>query len=96
MNDVDDEIARRQFDTDRATPAVAVVETVSELEDVDSSDLTTIYSCIDHMIDHLFSEPPSPDADVTVEFTYEGYRISIEQDGSAEFRPLEAEVPGDG
>lgn len=31
------------------------------------------------------SNPPSPEAQMTVEFTHSGYRITIEQRGAAEF-----------
>jgi len=58
---------------------------VADLEGKDQADLATIYECIDHMIDHIFSVPPAPEAQVRVEFSYEGYRITVEQNGHAEF-----------
>ena len=81
----EDDIVRRELDTERENPAVEMAETVADLEGKDQADLETIYECIDHMIDHIFSEPPAPEAQVRVEFSYEGYRITVEQNGHAEF-----------
>ncbi|ELZ19918.1 hypothetical protein C475_21509 [Halosimplex carlsbadense 2-9-1] len=80
-----DRIVHREFDTDRDDPAIAVAEAVADLRGADTSDLSTMYDQVDHMIDHLFSTPPARDAQVQVEFTFEGYRITVDQDGSARF-----------
>jgi pimeloyl-ACP methyl ester carboxylesterase len=80
-----DRIVHHEFDTDQDDPATAVAEAVADLRGEETTDLTTMYDQIDHMIDHLFSTPPDPGAQVQVEFTFEGYRITIEQDGTAEF-----------
>ena len=81
----EDDIVRQELDTERENPAVEIAETVADLEGKDQTDLETIYECIDHMIDHIFSEPPAPKAQVRVVFSYEGYRITVEQNGHAEF-----------
>jgi hypothetical protein len=83
--DQDRAIVRRQFDTEQDEPATAVAETVASLEHRESTDLTTMYDCIDHVLEHVFSNPPSPEAQVQVTFTYEGYRITVDQDGGARF-----------
>lgn len=80
-----DEIVHRELDRDQTSPAVAVAEVVAELEGTEPAELPSTYNCIDHVIDHIFSEPPAPEAQVAVEFSYQGYRITVEQDGSAEF-----------
>lgn len=77
------------FDTEQNQPTVDVTETVAGLKDVESDELSPLYDSIDHVIDNVFSNPPSPDADVEVSFTYEGYRITVRQDGQATFRSLE-------
>ncbi|WP_436928021.1 HalOD1 output domain-containing protein [Halosimplex amylolyticum] len=78
-------IVHRQFDTDRDDPAMAVAEAVADLEGCEPTDLTTMYDHVDHVIDNLFSNPPSPEAQIQVEFSYEGYRITIDQSGDARF-----------
>ncbi|WP_135366521.1 HalOD1 output domain-containing protein [Halosimplex halophilum] len=80
-----DKIVHREFDTDQDDPATAVAETVADLRGEETTDLATMYEQVDHMIDHLFSTPPSKDAQVQVEFTFEGYRITVDQDGTARF-----------
>ena len=76
---------RRKFDLTAASPERDVLGVVAELEDADQTDLSPLYSTIDDVISESFSDPPAPEAQVTVTFTYEGYRITIHQDGSAEF-----------
>lgn len=81
----EDEIVHRELDTDRAEPAVAIAAVVADLKGTQADELTPTYDCIDGIISELYSNPPSPDAQMTVEFTYSGYRITVDQDGSAEF-----------
>ncbi len=81
----DDEIVHRELNTDREEPAVAIAEIVADLEGKQVNELTPTYDCIDGMISELYSNPPSPEAQMTVEFTYSGYRITVEQSGTAEF-----------
>lgn len=49
------------------------------------TELSTMYDCVDGILDDLFSDPPSPSAKMMIEFSYEGYRITVEQDGLVEF-----------
>lgn len=79
------EIVHRDLDADVDSPAVAVAKAVAEIEGVAVDELSPTYDCIDGTLDELFSTPPSADAQMTVEFTYEGYRIAIEQNGHAKF-----------
>jgi hypothetical protein len=80
-----DRIVHRQFDTDQDDPATAVAEAVADLQEVETTDLETMYEQVDHLVDHLFSTPPDPGAQVQVEFTFEGYRVTVDQDGNARF-----------
>lgn len=83
-----EEVIHVRFDTDEIDPSLSVAEAVAELEGTDPTELGTIYDAIDHVIDNIFSDPPSPDADVEVAFTYEGYRITVHQNGDATFVPI--------
>jgi hypothetical protein len=85
VTEATEEIVHRQFDTDQDDPATAIAEAVADLKDTETTELTTMYEHVDHLVDHLFSNPPSPDAQVQVEFTYEDYRITVDQDGTARF-----------
>ncbi|MDS0297657.1 hypothetical protein NDI76_02745 [Halogeometricum sp. S1BR25-6] len=81
----DDAIIQRQLRTSAEEPAVQVAEIVAELEGTAADRLEPTYTQIDHMLDHLFSNPPAPEAQVEVTFTYEGYRITVGQSGRAQF-----------
>ena len=84
-NTHDDEIVHREMNTDRTEPAAAIVEVVADLEGTPVTELPTAYDCIDGMLSNLYSNPPAPEAQMTVEFTYSGYRITVTQNGAAEF-----------
>lgn len=58
---------------------------VADIEGKDVNELATTDGCIDHVLDHVFSNPPAPEAQVEISFNYEGYRITVEQNGRAEF-----------
>ncbi|WP_178918348.1 HalOD1 output domain-containing protein [Natronomonas gomsonensis] len=81
----DEEIVRRELDKDRDSPAMGVAENLAELEGKSIEELETTWDCVDGVLDHIFSNPPSPEAQLTITFTYEGYRITVEQNGRAEF-----------
>jgi hypothetical protein len=84
-NQPEETIVHRELDVDAENPAVEVAEVVADLEGKSSSDLSSMYDCVDGVLDHLFSTPPSPEAQMVIEFTYESYRITVEQNGSAQF-----------
>lgn len=75
----------RELDTDGREPALQIAEIVADLEGEDVNDLSSAWDCIDHVLDHVFSNPPSPAAQVQITFSYEGYRITVGQSGRATF-----------
>ncbi|MWV65441.1 hypothetical protein GRS48_11520 [Halorubrum sp. JWXQ-INN 858] len=81
----DDEIVHRELDTDGEETAATIAEVVADLEGTPITELPTVYDCIDGMLSNLYSNPPAPEAQMTVEFTYSGYRITVEQSGTAKF-----------
>lgn len=83
----DDEFSPKhfQFDPEHDDPTYLVVETIGTLEGIESDQLPSLYETMDHMIDNLFSNPPVSKAQVQITFTYAGYRITLNQDGSATF-----------
>ena len=85
----DDRIVHRELDTDVEEPAVRISEHVGDLKDRDPTTLATTHNCIDGVLDHIFSTPPSPEAQIEITFSYEGYRITVEQNGHARFVELE-------
>lgn len=84
-NEPENKIIHRDLKTSGDEPAVLIVETVAEIEDKDPDDLSTAYRRLGHVLDDIFSNPPSPEAQLQVTFSYEGYRITVEQNGRAQF-----------
>jgi len=64
---------------------IEVAEIVAELEGSEPTEVSALYDTIDHLVEHLFSDPPPIEAQTELEFTYEGYRICLFQDGHATF-----------
>jgi hypothetical protein len=81
----DDEIVHDELDKDRNEPAVQIVEVVASLEETDQDELKPIYDQIDHVLSHIFSNPPDEEAQIEITFTYENYRVTVEQNGAARF-----------
>lgn len=80
-----------EFDTDQEEPSIDVAEVIAELDGKGDTELTPIYETINQMIDTLFSDPPSAEAQTVLQFTYEGYRITLNQDGYATFMKVSAD-----
>lgn len=84
-------VIHRKFETDEENPSSQVAEVIAELENAETTELGPIWDCIDGVLDNLFSNPPDPQAQMVIKFSYEGYRISVSQDGNAEFMKVEQE-----
>ncbi|WP_423999211.1 HalOD1 output domain-containing protein [Haloarcula salina] len=65
-----------------------VLETIADVEGVEVTDLPPLYERIDHILDHLFDNPPAPEAQVVITFSYHGYRVRVDQDGHVELARL--------
>lgn len=89
IRDTEEATIRRQLDVDTDCPGAQVAQAVADLKGVDCSETTPIYDCVDSVLDHLFSEPPSPEAEMEVAFNYEGYRVFVDQDAHAQFVEIE-------
>jgi len=48
-----------------------------------------VHGTIDHLLTHLFEDPPSADAQAKVQFHYAGYQITVHQHGGATFLRLD-------
>lgn len=80
-----DHIVHRELAVDGAEPATQIAEHVAALSERDVESLASTWGTFGHVVDDLFEEPPAPSAQVQVTFTYEGYRITVDQDGHATF-----------
>lgn len=86
----DDVVARCELDPAADAPAIELVGLVADLEEADPMELPPLYERIDDLIDALFSSPPATAAGAELEFSYEGYRIRLQQNGTATVRQAPA------
>lgn len=82
----DKEVIRRELNTDVETPSIQIVEALADIEGKDTTDFNDIWGCTDGVLKNLYSNPPSSEANMRIMFDYQGYRITVDQDGYAEFR----------
>ena len=76
-------VVYRDVDTNRADLGAEIVEIIADFEGTDPEDLDPIRKCIGDILEPLSLTPPSPDAQLMISFSYEGYRISLDQNGQA-------------
>lgn len=85
QNATEGSLVHRGLDTDRNEPSSEVAEIIADLEEEEVNDLPPIYNTVDHLLTHLFDNPPSPDSQVEIQFHYVGYQITVHHKGSATF-----------
>lgn len=76
------------IEPDAEDGGIELSEVVADLEGRDSLELPTLYHQVDHLLEELFSDPPAPEAQVEISFTYEGYRIDVDQSGHVRLMPI--------
>lgn len=81
-DDRGDGIVHVQPDTGNESPGVEIAEAVAGLEGKEPAELDPTWDCIDDGVGEVFSTPP-PEAPVEIAFSYEGYRVTVEQTGLA-------------
>jgi hypothetical protein len=82
----DSDVVRRTLDTDAEEPTTEIIKALADIEGKDETQLGALWNCTDGVLENLFSDPPSPDAEMQVSFTFEGYRISVHQNGQVLFQ----------
>jgi hypothetical protein len=75
------DIVRTRIESNPATAEYDLLEIVAELEGREIEELPSFYTQVDHFVEHLFKNPPSPEAQMQIEFSYAGYRITLTQRG---------------
>ena len=78
------QIHRRRIDPSNEEVNTALLRIVADLEECEMEELPSFWMQVDSLVDDLFSDPPSADANAQVIFTYAGYRIAVEQNGDVE------------
>lgn len=81
-------IVRRTISTDPDGAVADLLELVAGLQGVDIEELPSFYTETDHVVESLFTTPPSRRSQMQLEFSYAGYRITLNQDGTVELVPV--------
>lgn len=76
---------RGLFERGDEEPSEKLIETVAELKGVEERELEPLYSWADDLVGDLYTSPPPAEAQAVVEFSYEGFRTTLYQDGHAVF-----------
>lgn len=66
---------------------------IAELEDCEMTDLPPLYDRIDDLLQNVFDFPPPSEAQAELEFSYYGYRITVDQTGEVSLMKLPESSP---
>lgn len=102
-DDADDEfgagdgnrIYHRKVTPDAGEANQSLLRLLANVENCEVNDLPPLYGQIDHMVAHLFTDPPPGDAQAELSFSYHGYRIELDQTGNVSFMKLAERTPVD-
>ena len=72
-----------------------LLEIIAELEGKEIEDLPSLYTQVDHFVETLFKDPPSPESQMEITFSYAGYRITVTQGGSVKLVPVKETIESD-
>lgn len=70
-------------------PVVSLLYTLAEIKGVDETDLPPLHQSVGDLVECFFRSAAEATAELT--FSYEGYRITIYQDGHVVFQQLNRE-----
>ena len=65
-----------------------LLEIIAKLEETEIEDLPSLYTQVDHFVETLFENPPAPESQMEIVFSYAGYRITVMQTGTVKLVPV--------
>ncbi|WP_115863959.1 HalOD1 output domain-containing protein [Halorussus litoreus] len=89
----DDRIYHRKVTPDAEEANQSLLRLLANVENCEVTDLPPLYEQIDHMVEHLFTQPPPDDAQAELTFSYHGYRIELDQTGNVSLMKLAERTP---
>ena len=89
--DIDANIYRAEYDSNRDQPSLAIVAVVAAAANSDPIELSPLHSAIDTgALDDLLSETATDDRkNFRLSFSYEGFAVTAFSDGTIEVTPME-------
>lgn len=85
-------IHHRTIEPDEEIAPTDIVEHVADIEGCAVEELPSFWMRVGNVVQDVFSEPPGPEAQVTIQFTYAGYRIGLDQRGGLELMKVEETI----
>lgn len=82
------DIVCTQISPDPETTEYDLLEIIADLEGKEIEELPSLYTQVDHFVETLFDNPPSPESQMEIKFSYAGYRITIIQTGEVKLVPV--------
>jgi hypothetical protein len=74
---------RSIFENPDEEPSIELINIIADIKDIQHEQMDPLYTWADGMIASLYSSPPPAEAQGIIQFTYEGFRITLYQDGQA-------------
>jgi len=75
-------MVRRQITPDPTTSEYELLEILAEIEGCEIEEIPSLYNEVEHVVETLFKTPPSAAAQMSISFSYAGYRITIDRNGT--------------
>lgn len=94
--DADNGIFQREIDPNPETAEYALLEFIAEREGVAMDELPSLYDHVDHFVEALFEDPPAESAQMEIEFSYAGYRVTLSQEGHVTLVEVKKSMERDG
>jgi len=92
--DGETDVVYRRIDPDPETTEYDLLDIVAGLEGVEMDALPSLYTAVDHFVETLYQTPPSREAQMEIQFSYAGYRITMDQTGMVKLVPVKDSVGG--
>ena len=94
-DDRDDRIVHRRIEPESGDADYRLLQLIAEVEGIDVTNLPPIYDRIDHLVTKMYENPPSPEAQAQLSFSYAGYRITLDQDGNVSLIKIADGLPSE-
>ena len=86
-------IVRRHIDPNSETSEYDLLEIIAEVEGCEIEDLPSLYNEVEHVVETLFKTPPSNASQLSLSFSYVGYRVTIDRKGTVTLVPVKDTAP---
>ncbi|MBX0285642.1 hypothetical protein EGH22_04850 [Halomicroarcula sp. F28] len=77
-------MVRREIAPDPETAEYDLLEILADVEGCEIEALPALYNEVEHVVETLFRTPPSPAAQMSISFSYAGYRITLDRSGTVQ------------